>query len=60
MNVYVLFNFRDTMTITAGSVHDNDEQQEAEETENGLMGILSQWKEHLFAQKNELQDYYNR
>ena len=48
------------MTITAASLHGDGGQQDAEETENGLMGILSQWKEHLFAQKNELQDYYNR
>jgi len=48
------------MTITANSIHEDGDQLESEETENGLMGILSQWKEHLFAQKNELQDYYNR
>ena len=52
--------FNETMTIDRNSLHEDENQENAEETENGLMGILTQWKEHLFSQKNELQDYYNR
>ena len=52
--------YREKMAVTEESANEQDDFQKVDEEENGLMGILAQWKEHLFAQKSELQDYYNK
>ena len=51
---------RETTTSALETSPENDYEQLNDQSNGNLMGILTQWKEHLFAQKNELQEYYNR